>query len=85
MVLGPLVGLVLWRSAYRYFNRRYAGTGVDGWLRWREAQPPNVIIGTIVGTAFAGYYWREKPDVAAGVAVPSLLQHRWGRFLVMSA
>lgn len=29
VVLGPLVGLV-WRSAYRNFNRRYAGTGVDG-------------------------------------------------------
>lgn len=27
VVLGPLVGR---RSAYRNFNRRYAGTGVDG-------------------------------------------------------
>lgn len=30
VVLGPLVGLVLGDLHTRYFNRRYAGTGVDG-------------------------------------------------------
>ena len=67
VVLGPLVGLVLWRSAYRNFNRRYAGTGVDGAGPLAGAQPPNVIIGTIVGTAFA-ITTGVKPDVAVGVA-----------------
>ncbi len=33
------------------------------------AQPPNVIIGTIVGAAFA-ITTGVKPDVAVGVAVP---------------
>lgn len=30
VVLGPVSRAGTWRSAYRYFNRRYAGTGVDG-------------------------------------------------------
>ena len=38
------------------------------------AQPPNVIIGTIVGTAFA-ITTGVKPDVAVGVAVPFAVAH----------
>jgi PTS system N-acetylgalactosamine-specific IIC component len=39
-----------------------------GLARW-QAQPPNVIIGTIVGATFA-ITTGIKPDVAVGVAVP---------------
>lgn len=50
------------------------------------AQPPNVIIGTIVGTAFA-ITTGVKPDVAVGVAVPFAVAVQMGitfLFSVMS-
>ena len=65
VVLGPLVG---WDLAI-------CDTGILTRVRWNGpdkwpsagAQPPNVIIGTIVGTAFA--ITGVKPDVAVGVAI----------------
>jgi PTS system N-acetylgalactosamine-specific IIC component len=50
------------------------------------AQPPNVIIGTIVGTTFA-ITTGVKPDVAVGVAVPFAVAVQMGitfLFSVMS-
>ena len=69
VVLGPLVGLIM--------GDLHAGILTGGTLElvWMGlaplagAQPPNVIIGTIVGTAFA-ITARVKPEVAVGVAVP---------------
>ncbi|EPB3549551.1 PTS sugar transporter subunit IIC [Shigella flexneri] len=66
VVLGPLVGLVL--------GDLHTGilTGDTLELVWMGlaplagAQPPNVIIGTIVGTAFA-ITTGVKPDVAGGI------------------
>src|SRR5690606_37310014 len=69
VVLGPLVGLIL--------GDLPTGILVGGTLElvWMGlaplagAQPPNVIIGTIVGATFA-ITTGVKPDVAVGVAVP---------------
>ncbi|MBF4232672.1 PTS sugar transporter subunit IIC, partial [Vibrio anguillarum] len=69
VVLGPLVGLIL--------GDLQTGILVGGTLEliWMGlaplagAQPPNVIIGTIVGTAFA-ITTKVEPNVAVGVAVP---------------
>ena len=69
VVLGPLVGLVL---GYLHTGILTGGTLELVWMGLAPlagAQPPNVIIGTIVGTAFA-ITTGVKPDVAVGVAVP---------------
>lgn len=86
VVLGPLVGLVL--------GDLHTGILTGGMLElvWMGlaplagAQPPNVIIGTIVGTAFA-ITTGVKPDVAVGVAVPFAVAVQMGitfLFSVMS-
>ena len=67
VVLGPLVGLIL--------GDMQTGILVGGTLEliWMGlaplagAQPPNVIIGTIVGTTFA-ITTKVEPNVAVGVA-----------------
>lgn len=59
---------------------------MDGAGPLAGAQPPNVIIGTIVGTAFA-ITTGVKPDVAVGVAVPFAVAVQMGitfLFSVMS-
>ena len=69
VVLGPLVGLVL---GDLHTGILTGGTLELVWMGLAPlagAQPPNVIIGTIVGTAFA-ITTGVKPDVAVGVAVP---------------
>ncbi len=69
VVLGPLVGLVL---GVLHTGILTGGTLELVWMGMAPlagAQPPNVIIGTIVGTAFA-ITTGVKPDVAVGVAVP---------------
>ncbi|TDR73286.1 PTS N-acetylgalactosamine transporter subunit IIC [Paludibacterium purpuratum] len=69
VVLGPLVGLVL--------GDLHTGLLVGGSLElvWMGmvplagAQPPNVVIGGVIGTAFA-ILTKSPPTVAIGVAVP---------------
>lgn len=66
VVLGPLVGLVL---GDLHTGILTGGTLELVWMGLAPlagAQPPNVIIGTIVGTAFA-ITTGVKPDVAVGV------------------
>ncbi|MBW7985076.1 PTS N-acetylgalactosamine transporter subunit IIC [Enterobacillus tribolii] len=86
VVLGPLVGLIL--------GDLHTGILVGGTLElvWMGlaplagAQPPNVIIGTIVGATFA-ISTGVKPDVAVGVAVPFAVAVQMGitfLFSVMS-
>jgi PTS system N-acetylgalactosamine-specific IIC component len=86
VVLGPLVGLIL--------GDLHTGILVGGTLElvWMGlaplagAQPPNVIIGTIVGATFA-ITTGVKPDVAVGVAVPFAVAVQMGitfLFSVMS-
>ncbi len=69
VVLGPLVGLIL---GDLHTGILTGGTLELVWMGLAPlagAQPPNVIIGTIVGTTFA-ITTGVKPDVAVGVAVP---------------
>ncbi|ASL94249.1 PTS N-acetylgalactosamine transporter subunit IIC [Serratia sp. OLHL2] len=69
VVMGPLVGLIL--------GDVYTGLLVGGTLElvWMGmvplagAQPPNVVIGGVIGTAFA-ILTKADPKVAIGVAVP---------------
>ncbi|MGY0147127.1 PTS N-acetylgalactosamine transporter subunit IIC [Edwardsiella tarda] len=69
LVIGPLVGLIL--------GDVYTGLLVGGTLElvWMGmvplagAQPPNVVIGGVIGTAFA-ILTHADPKVAIGVAVP---------------
>ncbi len=68
VVMGPLVGLIL--------GDVYTGLLVGGTLElvWMgmvplAAQPPNVVIGGVIGTAFA-ILTKADPKVAIGVAVP---------------
>ncbi|EHF0904272.1 hypothetical protein CT355_000477 [Shigella flexneri] len=66
VVLGPLVGLVL---GDLHTGILTGGTLELVWMGLAPlagAQPPNVIIGTIVGTAFA-ITTGVKPDVAGGI------------------
>lgn len=86
VVLGPLVGLVL---GDLHTGILTGGTLELVWMGLAPlagAQPPNVIIGTIVGTAFA-ITTGVKPDVAVGVAVPFAVAVQMGitfLFSVMS-
>ena len=69
VVLGPLVGLIL---GDLHTGILTGGTLELVWMGLAPlagAQPPNVIIGTIVGTTFA-ITTGVKPEVAVGVAVP---------------
>lgn len=86
IVLGPLVGLIL--------GDLQKGILVGGTLElvWMGlaplagSQPPNVIIGTIVGATFA-ITTNVMPDVAVGVAVPFAVAVQMGitfLFSVMS-
>ena len=77
VVLGPVVGLILGDLNTGILT---GGTLELVWMGLAPlagAQPPNVIIGTIVGTAFA-ISTGVKPEVAVGVAVPFAWQCRWG-------
>lgn len=84
VVLGPLVGLIL--------GDLPTGILVGGTLElvWMGlaplagAQPPNVIIGTIVGTTFAISSGVEA-DVAVGVAVPFAVAVQMGITFLFSA
>ncbi|KAE9527779.1 MULTISPECIES: PTS N-acetylgalactosamine transporter subunit IIC [Testudinibacter] len=87
VVLGPIVGLVL--------GDLQTGILVGGTLElvWMGlaplagAQPPNVIIGTVVGATFA-ITTKTDPKVAVGVAVPFAIAVQMGitfLFSVMSA
>ncbi len=84
VVLGPLVSLIL--------GDLQTGILVGGTLEliWMGlaplagAQPPNVIIGTIVGTAFA-ITTKVEPNVAVGVAVPFAVAVQMGITLLFSA
>ena len=84
VVLGPLVGFIL--------GDLQTGILVGGTLEliWMGlaplagAQPPNVIIGTIVGTAFA-ITTQVEPNVAVGVAVPFAVAVQMGITLLFSA
>ncbi len=84
VVLGPLVGLIL--------GDLNTGILVGGTLEliWMGlaplagAQPPNVIIGTIVGAAFA-ITTKVEPNVAVGVAVPFAVAVQMGITLLFSA
>lgn len=69
VVLGPLVGLIL---GDLHTGILTGGTLELVWMGLAPlagAQPPNVIIGTIVGTTFA-ITTGVKPEVAVGIAVP---------------
>ncbi|STM47496.1 PTS sorbose-specific transporter subunit IIC [Escherichia coli] len=80
VVLGPLVGLVL---GDLHTGILTGGTLELVWMGLAPlagAQPPNVIIGTIVGTAFA-ITTGVKPDVAVGVAVPFRCRSTDGDYL----
>lgn len=69
LVIGPLVGLIL--------GDVYTGLLVGGSLElvWMGmvplagAQPPNVVIGGVIGTAFA-ILTQSDPKIAIGIAVP---------------
>ncbi|MBD1575751.1 PTS mannose/fructose/sorbose/N-acetylgalactosamine transporter subunit IIC [Vibrio sp. S11_S32] len=84
VVLGPIVGFIL--------GDLHTGIIVGGTLEliWMGlaplagAQPPNVIIGTIVGTTFA-ITTHVKPDVAVGVAVPFAVAVQMGITFLFSA
>lgn len=84
VVLGPLVGLIL--------GDLQTGILVGGTLEliWMGlaplagAQPPNVIIGTIVGTVFA-ITTKVEPTVAVGIAVPFAVAVQMGITLLFSA
>ncbi|MGV6987474.1 PTS N-acetylgalactosamine transporter subunit IIC [Testudinibacter sp. P80/BLE/0925] len=87
VVLGPIVGLVL--------GDLQTGILVGGTLElvWMGlaplagAQPPNVIIGTVVGATFA-ITTKTDPTVAVGVAVPFAIAVQMGitfLFSIMSA
>ena len=84
VVLGPLVGLILGDVP--------TGIMVGGTLEliWMGlaplagAQPPNVIIGTIVGATFA-ITTKVEPNVAVGVAVPFAVAVQMGITLLFSA
>lgn len=87
VVLGPIEGLIL--------GDLNTGILVGGTLElvWMGlaplagAQPPNVIIGTVVGTTFA-ITTKTDPKVAVGVAVPFAIAVQMGitfLFSVMSA
>lgn len=87
VVLGPIVGLVL--------GDVHTGILVGGTLElvWMGlaplagAQPPNVIIGTVVGATFA-ITTKTDPTVAVGVAVPFAIAVQMGitfLFSIMSA
>jgi PTS system N-acetylgalactosamine-specific IIC component len=84
VVLGPLVGLIL--------GDVHTGIMVGGTLEliWMGlaplagAQPPNVIIGTIVGATFA-ITTKVEPNVAVGVAVPFAVAVQMGITLLFSA
>ncbi|MDH2925137.1 PTS system N-acetylgalactosamine-specific EIIC component (Man family) [Nicoletella semolina] len=87
VVLGPIVGLVL--------GDLQTGILVGGTLElvWMGlaplagAQPPNVIIGTVVGATFA-ISTKTDPKVAVGIAVPFAIAVQMGitfLFSVMSA
>lgn len=86
VVLGPVVGLILGDLNTGILT---GGTLELVWMGLAPlagAQPPNVIIGTIVGTAFA-ISTRVKPEVAVGVAVPFAVAVQMGitfLFSVMS-
>ena len=86
VVLGPLVGLIL---GDLHTGILTGGTLELVWMGLAPlagAQPPNVIIGTIVGTTFA-ITTGVKPDVAVGVAVPFAVAVQMGitfLFSVMS-
>lgn len=83
VVLGPVVGLIL--------GDFHTGILVGGTLElvWMGlaplagAQPPNVIIGTIVGATFA-ITTHVKPEVAVGVAVPFAVAVQMGITLLFS-
>ncbi len=84
VVLGPLVGFIL--------GDLHTGILVGGTLEliWMGlaplagAQPPNVIIGTIVGATFA-ITTKVEPNVAVGVAVPFAVAVQMGITLLFSA
>ena len=86
VVLGPLVGLILGDLPTCTL---VGGTLELVWMGLAPlagAQPPNVIIGTIVGATFA-ITTGVKPDVAVGVAVPFAVAVQMGitfLFSVMS-
>lgn len=86
VVLGPLVGLIL---GDLHTGILTGGTLELVWMGLAPlagAQPPNVIIGTIVGTTFA-ITTGVKPEVAVGVAVPFAVAVQMGitfLFSVMS-
>lgn len=83
VVLGPIVGLIL--------GDLHTGILVGGTLElvWMGlaplagAQPPNVIIGTIVGATFA-ITTNVKPEVAVGIAVPFAIAVQMGITLLFS-
>ncbi|KXF80238.1 PTS N-acetylgalactosamine transporter subunit IIC [Enterovibrio coralii] len=84
VVLGPLVGLIL--------GDLETGILVGGTLElvWMGlaplagAQPPNVIIGTIVGATFA-ITTNVEPNVAVGIAVPFAVAVQMGITFLFSA
>ncbi|WP_238537322.1 PTS N-acetylgalactosamine transporter subunit IIC [Chromobacterium haemolyticum] len=86
VVLGPLVGLILGDARTGIL---VGGTLELVWMGLAPlagAQPPNVIIGTIVGATFA-ITTGVKPEVAVGVAVPFAVAVQMGitfLFSVMS-
>lgn len=86
VVLGPLVGAIL---GDLHTGILTGGTLELVWMGLAPlagAQPPNVIIGTIVGTTFA-ITTGVKPEVAVGIAVPFAVAVQMGitfLFSVMS-
>ncbi len=86
VVLGPIVGVILGDLNTGILT---GGTLELVWMGLAPlagAQPPNVIIGTIVGTVFA-ISTGVKPEVAVGIAVPFAVAVQMGitfLFSVMS-
>lgn len=69
IVTGPIVGLILGDLTLGLMAGATLELVWAGMVPLAGAQPPNVVIGGIIGTAFA-LLTGQEPEVAVGVAVP---------------
>lgn len=72
IVIGPIVGLIL-GDADRSISWRNIRTCLDGDGATCWCATPNVVIGGIIGTAFA-ILTQSDPKVAIGIAIPFRLR-----------
>lgn len=69
IVTGPIIGLILGDLTLGLMAGATLELVWAGMVPLAGAQPPNVVIGGIIGTAFA-ILTGQDPDVAVGIAVP---------------